>query len=138
MDIKPQPKLSFHGVDFPIVNFQLEDFKNSVEISLESEITPKAVLSKKEPLQFKIIFELNLKSVGTFNLIVVAVGHFSFGADLNEQMKSALLNTNAPAILFPYLRSFVSTFTSNVGHIIQPILLPPHFFQGSIVVETIE
>lgn len=138
MDIKPQSKLSFHGVDFPIVNFHVEDFKLHEELDWTTTIVPKAILSKKEPEQFKIFFELNVSKKDYFNLFVVAVGHFSFGSDLDDQTKNALLNTNAPAILFPYVRSFVSTFSSNVGSIIQPILLPPHFFRGNIMVETLE
>ena len=49
----------------------------------------------------------------------------------NENIKEQLIHTNAPAIVFPYLRSFISMFTSNLGTI-PSLTLPTHFFKGKL------
>lgn len=42
---------------------------------------------------------------------------------LEEPLKEKLINENTIAILFPYLRSLISTITSNSN--INPLILPP-------------
>jgi preprotein translocase subunit SecB len=48
------------------------------------------------------------------------------------------MNINAPAIMFPYIRAFISNLTSNLGNIIQTITLPPYFFGKEIEILNIK
>lgn len=58
----------------------------------------------------------------TVAIHVEMTGFFEFDADLDETHKNAFFHTNAPAILFPYIRAYVSTLTSLSG--ISPVILP--------------
>ncbi len=53
---------------------------------------------------------------------IVILGLFEFDRDLTEGQKESFFDTNAPAILFPYVRAYVGTLTSLSG--IKPIVLP--------------
>jgi preprotein translocase subunit SecB len=56
------------------------------------------------------------------SIAVKAEGYFEFDKGLDEEMKDAFFNTNAPAILFPYIRAYISTLSTLSG--IKPIVLP--------------
>lgn len=56
------------------------------------------------------------------SIAVKAEGFFEFDEGLNEDMKEGFFNTNAPAILFPYIRAYISTLSTLSG--IKPIVLP--------------
>lgn len=49
-------------------------------------------------------------------------GQFEFDKDLTDPVKESFFNVNAPAILFPYVRAYISTLTALSG--INPIILP--------------
>ena len=49
-------------------------------------------------------------------------GIFQFDKSLSEEEKDKFYNINAPAILFPYLRAYISSLTALSG--IPPIILP--------------
>lgn len=49
-------------------------------------------------------------------------GVFEFDNDLEEKAKKNFFNVNAPAILFPYLRAYITSLTALSG--ISPIILP--------------
>ncbi len=71
-------------------------------------------------------FHLNLFAVGTFQISNIP--------DENINLRSNFVNANAPAIMFPYIRAFISTLTSNVGAAAVPITLPTQFFKGDLEV----
>ncbi len=51
---------------------------------------------------------------------------------MDDEKKKNFINANAPAIMFPYIRAFVTTLTSNIGLGMAPIVIPPHFFKGAL------
>ena len=53
---------------------------------------------------------------------VKALGFFEFDSDLNPEEKEIFFRTNAPAILFPYLRAYITTLSSLSG--VKPVILP--------------
>lgn len=71
---------------------------------------------------FLIEFNLSIAS-DRFTLKVVFKGMFSNSFEIDKDfLDSQFVTLNAPAIVFPFLRSFVTTLTSNAGY--QPIILP--------------
>lgn len=56
------------------------------------------------------------------SIAVKAEGFFEFDEGLDEDMKDGFFNANAPAILFPYIRAYISTLSTLSG--IKPIVLP--------------
>lgn len=128
--IGKQDNLRFDGVKFYSVNFNiLGSPKENTEIDLD--IIPKVMYNTST--QFNIIYDVNLSVDNVFTLQLKAVGYFEMSEELleNENIKEQLINTNAPAIVFPYLRSFISMFTSNLGTI-PTLTLPTQFFRGKL------
>lgn len=78
---------------------------------------------------FVVQFDLKLTSYGRppFTLTTKAVAEFETQSEVSEEfIMSTLVQVNAPAIAFPYLRSFISTITLNAG--IPAIVLPAMVF----------
>lgn len=73
----------------------------------------------KMRLELEVVINDDEKSIF---VRVKACGYFEFDAQISDGMKKAFFATNAPAILFPYVRAYVSTLTSLSG--IEPIILP--------------
>lgn len=53
---------------------------------------------------------------------VKAQGLFEFDSDLKPKEKDTFFRTSAPAILFPYVRAYITTLSSLSG--IKPVILP--------------
>lgn len=137
MEITQQTKLSFFGVDIVNFNFSTStpyDGKALINLS----ISPQIFFLKDSPGSFKVIFTIDLKADKYFKIGMVAIGSFKIEGEITEPMKKSFLNTNAPAIMFPYVRSFITLFTTNTGTSTTPIILPPHFFNGDIPILTEE
>ena len=91
---------------------------NSGELSLEFD--PKGVLDKSTK---NFTLEMNVKifdEIKNINIEVSLEGKFSF-KEFDDNLNSFLL-TNAPALIFPYIRAYITALTSLSG--ISPITLP--------------
>lgn len=58
----------------------------------------------------------------SIDISVKIVGKFEFDSDLEDSQKKIFFQKNAPALLFPYVRAYISTLTSLSG--INSITLP--------------
>lgn len=133
MSIETQIKLKFLSVDFPVVNFNSEkQFIGEQEISVNIE--PKVYFPKDNPNHFKIIQDVQVSVDKVFNIFIIAIGSFELDNVEEEKMRNNFVNMNAPAIMFPYIRSFISTLTSNLGNITGTLNIPPQFFKGELPV----
>ena len=56
------------------------------------------------------------------NIKVKAQGFFEFESDLKPEEKDIFFRTSAPAILFPYIRAYITTLSSLSG--VKPVILP--------------
>lgn len=93
---------------------------------------PKVFYPKEQPNFFKIIQEIRLSCENFFDLFVVAVGTFELKASIDEKTKKSFVNINAPAIVFPYIRSFISTLTANLGNVTGTLNIPTQLFKGEL------
>lgn len=133
MEVTNQIQLNFHGVDFPVINLNSENsFVQNSENVINIDIKPKVFYPLNKPEYFKIIQEVKLSSDKFFNLFIVAVGTFELKSDVDENLKKIFVNQNAPAIMFPYIRSFITTLTSNLGNVTSPLIIPTQFFKGEL------
>ena len=89
---------------------------------------------KDFPNEFKIVQEIKLTSENYFDLFIVGIGSFELIGEIKDELKKNFVNLNAPAIMFPYLRSFISTLTSNLGQSTGTLTIPPQFFKGELEV----
>lgn len=133
MEVSKQIQLKFHGVDFPIINLSSDEpFVSNGDKSININISPKVFYPKEQPEFFKIIQEIELSSDKFFNLFIVAVGTFELKAGIDEKIKKSFVNINAPAIMFPYIRAFISTLTTNIGNVTGTVTIPTQFFKGEL------
>lgn len=70
----------------------------------------------------KIIVKIKSKT-DDFRLECNAVGRFVTSEDIDDEFKmSHFVKINSPAILYPFVRSYINTITTNSGF--SPIILP--------------
>lgn len=131
MEVTDQPKLFFHGVDIVNINF------NSIAIpdgSLNVNLTclPKVYFPIENKNRFNIVMDIKMVDVRYFELSLRAVGKFEVSEELTEELKKTFVNSNSPAIMFPYVRAFITTLTSNLGKTMGTLWLPTQFFKGDL------
>ena len=133
MEVADQIQLKFHGVDFPVINLKSENpFVQSPGNIINIEIKPKVFYPTEQPDYFKIIQEVTLSSSNFFELFIISVGTFELKANVDENLKKVFVNINAPAIMFPYVRAFITTLTTNLGNVTSPLIIPTQFFKGEL------
>lgn len=132
MDVANQPKLQFAGVD--IVNLKLNTHKPyDGETAIQLNVEPKVFYPEEDKLHFKIFMEVRLECEEFFSLNLMGIGNFMFDKDFDDdELKKAFVNANAPAIMFPYIRAFITTLSSNLGGVTGTLTIPTQFFQGEL------
>ncbi len=130
MDTNEQVKLRFKGVDFPQVQLNsIQPYVESEDNKVKVEIVPRFFFPNGPNNVFKIVIQVDVSAENYFNLRVIGVGTFELSIeDVNEEERKRFINANSTAIVFPYVRAFVSQITSNVGNVVTPIILPTRFF----------
>ena len=86
------------------------------------DFSPRGLVNKKEScfqlqLGIKISDELEI-----FIIEVEAVADYYFDAEIEPNLLSKMFYINAPAILFPYIRAYITTLTTLSG--LKPLILP--------------
>lgn len=91
-------------------------FKEAGQFKIAIEFAPKGLILKSLN-QFNLELKVNIKDEnGKFeiNLITLSVFEYSKDADL-EKFKDSYFTSNAPAIVFPYLRAYIASLTALSG-----------------------
>lgn len=85
--------------------------------------------SDSEPKNFTVMFTIELHTSEKFYLEVVKTFEFETDELITDEFKqSSFPVVNAPAIAYPYLRSFIGTLTLNAG--LDAVMLPTVNFQA--------
>lgn len=78
---------------------------------------------------FIVKFDISVKSEHGYQFDLEYIAEFGTNNDITEEfMSSHFPVVNAPAIAYPFMRSFVSTITLNAGY--EPVILPTINFQA--------
>ena len=99
------------------------DFDIPTEASLDIAIAPSGVLflSKgKYVLTFQVVVTCEENSAEVVNVVCEAV--FSFATPVKPEDVPSFFYPNSLAIVFPYVRAFVSTITLQAN--VRPVVLP--------------
>jgi len=104
--------------------------KSNIEIKNEQNISEKLkvnfnILQTKDMEENKFRLSLNIHindENEEMNIDVNSEGYFEFESGLNQEYLKIFFNSSAPAILFPYIRAYITTLTSLSG--VKPIILP--------------
>jgi preprotein translocase subunit SecB len=102
-----------------------EMFKDTEEIELDFDFDEYMSLNAKEnKIEIELsadIFKDSIKKNYPFEMKVTIKGYFSIDAEETDK-EVQMFEQNAIAILFPYLRAIVSTYTANAN--VVPVILP--------------
>jgi len=132
METQDQPKLRFHGVDIVKVDFSSKSRYEPEKQSLKIHTDAKVFFPKENPKLFNILMDVSVDAPEFFHFRIFAIGAFECSEEIDENIRKNFINVNAPAIMFPYIRSFITTFTSNLGNVTHPIIIPVRFFKGDM------
>lgn len=113
-------KFQFKG--FKIIRSVIERNENEPSKKISLWFAPKGFINKKDSnfqLQLGVKIEDENKS---FKIEIEAVANYSFENKEGLDNLGKFFYMNAPALLFPYIRSYISTLTNLSGF--EPINLP--------------
>ena len=126
-----QKGLRFHGIK--IIEAHLGVFRPlEGEFQIELKLDAKLVPIEDGSREFRIWMEVDLMASDFWQIKVKGIGDFEIAAEVSLHERNGYVNVNAPAIMFPYIRSFIATLTANCGGSIPPLIIPPHFFAGEL------
>lgn len=123
--MKRQPKISLKETFVQNLSFKR---KHSNEPTLETEvsISPYVNFDDEQEQVYMVMFDGKFEN-SLFDLSLQFVAVFTTEAPIDEEFKTSdLVEVNSLAIAFPFMRSFLSTFTINAG--IPPFILPAYNF----------
>lgn len=121
METAKKSRFKFLGYKILNSTFKVED-KEVLDHQMQIEFEVKSMLNSDSNLfRLELISKISNKD-NTIHIEVDIVGIFKFEKDIPEEMKENFFKCNAPALLFPYVRAYISSLTSLSG--INPIILP--------------
>ena len=113
---------------FRFVNYRIT--KSAIQIDPEREPNDELEVNFEQTIgvhetenKMRLLLKTTISDKDSvLSIAVEAEGFFEFDTELDEKMKENFFNTNAPAILFPYIRAYISTLSTLSG--LKPIILP--------------
>lgn len=126
--MKYQIKLKHYQINE--LTFNPGQFGKSDGQSIQTNLRYSTAYKEDKSKEFIISFNLTLENKEIeFILTLRSTFYFETDKEINEEFKdSSFTRISAPAIAFPYLRTFISNLTLNAGY--KPILLPSYNFVG--------
>lgn len=101
-----------------IISIDADDVGN---LDLSISFNPSAVLDKAKST-FKLLLEVAISDIDKKLTINISSEGFFIYKNINEDGLNNFLYLNAPAILFPYIRAYISSLTTLSG--ISSVILP--------------
>ena len=122
---QPVAKFSLQGIQIKESSFtQAEAYEDKFKIDAEANgIVHDANRTFQLHLKVRVYDEQ-----GRFEARVHQVGNFVFDQDMTEEVLTNYFLFNAPAMLFPFVRSYIAALTAMSGY--EAILLPALNLQG--------
>jgi len=125
MDIKKQPGINFKSIIMVSSNFYREaDIPKGMEIEIDIKVSSH-INEQQTEADLDLIFTIRgiKDDIQVLRLESRFIGYFESDGDSPNMNLNQFLNENAPALMFPYIREYVSNTTSRAG--ISPIIIPP-------------
>lgn len=120
-----EKKSSFQFLDYKVVRSLIEiNGVSSKELELEFE--PKGILNNVNNV-FTLVMTVRIFDLDkNLNIEVVFEGEYSIGH--RDENFNGFILSSAPAILFPYIRAYLTSLTALSG--VNPIILPTMNLSG--------
>lgn len=128
---EPQYAISLKNVKIVNVNYATNDhLSRDVSGELKVNLQYRLSFNEKDAHNYIVEFFIEIEKADKLQLSLKAVALFATQESINKDFKqSSFANLNSPAIAFPYVRSFVTTFSTNAG--LDPIILPSFNFANA-------
>ena len=134
METQPTLQPAIRLLDFKVTKVDLNikdpNYEQQIE-KLKISIGSALGFSEKDSKVFSVGFEVDIENIESdLKIHIKATAIFESKDGLTVDDKNApLLKSNAPAIAFPFVRSFINTLTTNAG--LGSIILPTFRFKNS-------
>lgn len=114
-------KFRFTGFKIPHSEINLKDYssKSSQDYTIKISAEGKIVNDSNFILQMRIAVNNKDNSV---DIKTDLVGNFEFDKELTEKALNSFFCANAPAIMFPYVRAYITSLTALSG--IDAVIIP--------------
>lgn len=104
---------------FKLKNFVVKSFSITREPGKQGtadlDLKPYAIHNPAKR-HFQLILEIKLKDKqSSYQIDMLAMGNFEFQKGLEQKELTGYFLTNAPALIFPYVRSYISAVTALSG-----------------------
>lgn len=126
MNPNVQTKVKFLGYRIHGVSFNVnENYSKKSEEEIKLDISVNSFLNEETKKGFFLNLQIKLHtSDNSFELVLNSRSAFETDEQIETSyLESPMVKVNAPAIVFPFLRAFITTVTTNAGY--EPIILPP-------------
>jgi Preprotein translocase subunit SecB len=125
-------KIQLKRFYFPDVRMESKDFLSSwEEMELKLNIKNSVLTDEKDKKLFRERLDVSVIVGDKLEMNIVCIGEFSISQEIDDEfLKGNFPNVNAPAILFPFVRSFVSYLATNAGY--PQVVLPAINFANNI------
>jgi len=125
MDNKIKGKIIFNNYRVKKVTFDLNPEYNQEEVKIDFDILANIEISEdKDSMVVEVILNIFKNAIENhypFSMELIIEGIFTINPDEKDEAVDKY-QANAMAILFPYIRSLVSTYTANSN--VTPLILP--------------
>lgn len=129
-----QPQVAFAGIRFE--NFQVQETHlvhnvevlNAPSLNYNIQFVPSGRLSRAQG-RFMLLLDVNITSTPeSFIARLIVRGHFSFDPNQPSEQLDKLLTLNSTALVFPYVRAYISSLTALSG--LPTIIVPTYNLSG--------
>lgn len=123
-------KIRLTDIQFTDIEYQVQTFDKGVTSELDTTLGISLGINDPSAAEnrFAVVLKISLMNKeNTFKFKAQATAHFETSEKITKEFgDSPFARINAPAIAFPYIRTFISNFTLNSGY--NPIMLPSFNF----------
>ena len=113
-------KFQFKG--YTILRSLIERTEEKASTNLSIGFSPKGII-KEEDAVFELILSVKIRDKNEIiNIEVDAKANYEFDKTVKLEELDNYFYVNAPALLFPYIRAYISTLTNLSGY--APVTLP--------------
>ncbi len=105
------------------IDFDISDHYGKEPENLSQEINIENNFSKEKPRTVEVVLNITVKAqTGSLNIFVKLKGIFEAQDSMSEETFQILAKQNGPAILFPFARAIITSYTAQAN--IPPVIMP--------------
>lgn len=112
-----EAKIQLKKVRFPYSTIRANKFIDAEKIEISMKLNHSVAFNDEDKRSFYT--KINVSVITNLQIVisVSCVALFTTNIDIDDEFKkSDFVNLNAPAIVYPFVRSFISTMTVNAGY----------------------